>query len=157
VRIPAARGRACGPRPIWRHLACGRTRHAARCILSFCESPRRHSDGHPFPPQLDLNNDLDIRGPSVHTQARTWVTDYFIGCNVSDHSGLSVLVGSNEYVVSRHLLFCSHSGARGDVALLRNADFHDRISPWSLDRVWTGHHKGVVRSALLDERVSGAV
>ena len=53
--------------------------------------------------------------------------------------------------------FCSHSGARGDVALLRNADFYDRISPWSLERMWTGHHKGVVRSALLDERVSGTV
>jgi hypothetical protein len=45
---------------------------------------------------------------------------------------------------------------RGDIALLRNADFHDRASRWSLERVWTGHHKGVVRSALLDERVSPA-
>ncbi|KAH9180037.1 WD40 repeat-like protein, partial [Lactarius sanguifluus] len=88
--------------------------------------------------ELDLNNDLDIRGPSVHTQARTWVTDYLIGCHASDDSGLSVFVGSDE----------------GDIALLRNADFHDRASPWSLDRVWTGHHKGVVRSALLDERAN---
>ncbi|KAI9466692.1 WD40 repeat-like protein [Lactarius psammicola] len=88
--------------------------------------------------ELDLTNDLDIRGPSVHTQARTWVTDYLIGCHVSDDSGLSVLVGSNE----------------GDIALLRNAEFHDRTSPWSLERVWTGHHKGVVRSALLDERAN---
>ncbi|KAH9062019.1 WD40 repeat-like protein [Lactarius vividus] len=90
------------------------------------------------PPQLDLNNDFDIRGPSVHTQTRTWVTDYLIGCHTSDDSGLSVLVGSNE----------------GDIALLRNADFHNRTSPWSLERVWTGHHKGVVRSALLDERAN---
>lgn len=89
--------------------------------------------------ELDLTNDLDIRGPSVHTQARTWVTDYLIGCHASaDDSGLSVLVGSNE----------------GDIALLRNADFHDRTSPWSLERVWAGHHKGVVRSALLDERAN---
>jgi len=88
--------------------------------------------------ELDLKNDLDIRAPSVHTQARTWVTDYFIGCHESEESGLSVLVGSNE----------------GDIALLKNADFHDRASPWSLERLWTGHHQGVVRSALLDERAN---
>ncbi|KAF8505454.1 hypothetical protein F5888DRAFT_1573836, partial [Russula emetica] len=44
--------------------------------------------------------------------------------------------------------------SRGDIALLRNADFHDRASNWSLERLWTGHHKGVVRSALLDERAN---
>jgi len=88
--------------------------------------------------ELDLKNDLDIRAPSVHTQSRTWVTDYLVGCHESEESGLSVLVGSNE----------------GDIALLRNPDFHDRASPWSLERLWTGHHKGVVRSALLDEQVS---
>ncbi|KAI0002930.1 WD40 repeat-like protein [Russula compacta] len=88
--------------------------------------------------ELDLKNDLDICAPSAHTQARTWVTDYLVGCHASEESGLSVLVGSNE----------------GDVALLRNADFHDRASPWSLERLWTGHHKGVVRSALLDERAN---
>ncbi|KAH9978112.1 WD40-repeat-containing domain protein [Lactifluus volemus] len=87
---------------------------------------------------LDLLNDLDIRCPSVHTQARTWVTDYLIGCHASEESGLSVLVGSNE----------------GDIALLRNTDFYDRVSPWSLERLWTGHHEGVVRSALLDERAN---
>jgi len=91
--------------------------------------------------ELDLNNDLDIRAPSVHTQARTWVTDYLIGCHASEESGLSVLVGSNE----------------GDVALLRNTDFHDRTSRWFLERSWTGHHKGVVRSALLDERANTLV
>jgi len=88
--------------------------------------------------ELDLKNDLDIRAPSLHTGARTWVTDYLVGCHASEESGLSVLVGSNE----------------GDVALLRNADFHDRASPWSLERLWTGHHKGVVRAALLDERAN---
>ena len=49
-------------------------------------------------PQLDLNNDLEIREPSVHTQARTWVTDYLVGCHASEESGLSVFVGSNECV-----------------------------------------------------------
>ena len=131
------------------------TRHDASCPF---ESSRRHSDGHLLPPQLDLNNDLDIRDPSVHTQARTWVTDYLIGCHMSDNSGLSVLVGSNECVFFASLAgFYSHSSARGDVALLRNADFYDRMSPWSLERMWTGHHKGVVRSALLDERVSSTM
>ena len=52
-------------------------------------------------PQLDLHNNLDIRDPSVHTQARTWVTDYFVGCHASEEeesAGLSVIVGSNEHV-----------------------------------------------------------
>jgi len=88
--------------------------------------------------ELDLKNDLDIRAPSIHTVERTWVTDYLVGCHASEESGLSVLVGSNE----------------GDVALLRNADFDDRASPWSLEQLWTGHHKGVVRAALLDERAN---
>jgi WD repeat-containing protein 89 len=55
------------------------------------------ADGFHFP-QLDLNNDLEIREPSVHTQARTWVTDYLVGCHASEESGLSVFVGSNECV-----------------------------------------------------------
>ena len=59
-----------------------------------------------FPPQLDLDNNLDIRDPSVHTQSRTWVTDYFIGCHASEErSGLSVIVGSNEHVFSLSFSF----------------------------------------------------
>jgi len=88
--------------------------------------------------ELDLKNDLDIRAPSLHTGVRTWVTDYLVGCHASEESGLDVLVGSNE----------------GDVALLRNADIYDRTSSWTLERLWTGHHKGVVRAALLDERAN---
>jgi len=86
------------------------------------------------------------------------VTDYLVGCHASEESGLSVLVGSNEHVlfsvVSIFFPVPHAFNPRGDVALLRNADFHDRASPWSLERLWTGHHKGVVRAALLDERVS---
>ncbi|KAI0301867.1 hypothetical protein B0F90DRAFT_1715958 [Multifurca ochricompacta] len=44
--------------------------------------------------------------PSVHTQARTWITDYLIGCHPSEETGLSVLVGSNERVL---LHFIIHS------------------------------------------------
>lgn len=108
-----------------------------------------------LPPQLDLKNDLDIRVPSLHTGARTWVTDYLVGCHASEESGLSVLVGSNEHVSRRSVTLLPFSWfyPRGDVALLRNADIYDRTSPWSLERLWTGHHKGVVRAALLDERV----
>ena len=51
-----------------------------------------------FSHQLDLKNGLDIRAPSLHTGARTWVTDYLVGCHASEESGLSVLVGSNEHV-----------------------------------------------------------
>ncbi len=57
--------------------------------------------------QLDQLQNLDIRGPSVHTQKRTWVTDYLITslCNKqawNDHSNLMVYAGSNEFV---HRLF----------------------------------------------------
>ncbi|KAI0069102.1 WD40 repeat-like protein [Artomyces pyxidatus] len=86
--------------------------------------------------ELDLANDLDIRTPSVHTQGRTWVTDYLIGSHASSESGLSLFVGSNE----------------GDVALIRNAHYDERASSWTLDRLWTGGHSGVVRGILCDER-----
>ena len=46
--------------------------------------------------QLQIAHDLDIRVPSVHSQQRTWVTDYLIGCHMSSESGLGVFVGSNE-------------------------------------------------------------
>ncbi|KAI0254218.1 WD40 repeat-like protein [Lactifluus subvellereus] len=114
------------------HGAARRTRAGGVWAATDMETFSLWSD------ELDLNNDLDIRSPSVHTQARTWVTDYLIGCHASEEGGLSVLVGSNE----------------GDVALLRNADFYDRTSSWSLERLWTGHHEGVVRSALLVERAN---
>jgi len=63
--------------------------------------------------QLDLKNDLDIRAPSVHTQARTWVTDYLIGCHESEESGLSVLVGSNEYAFLHSPSSNSHALPKG--------------------------------------------
>ncbi|KAI0269312.1 WD40 repeat-like protein [Gloeopeniophorella convolvens] len=85
--------------------------------------------------ELDPHSDLDIRAPSVHTQARTWVTDYLIGCHASDASGLSVFVGSNE----------------GDVALLR-PQMRTRAVALDLERLWTGQHRGVVRSTFWDER-----
>ena len=102
---------ARGPQPIWRRSACGRTRYA----LGGKEKKKKHrrsvpfiltstkaflSDGRvPHFWQLDLKNDLDIRAPSLHTGARTWVTDYLVGCHASEESGLSVLVGSNEHVL----------------------------------------------------------
>ncbi|TFY80413.1 hypothetical protein EWM64_g3602 [Hericium alpestre] len=46
--------------------------------------------------ELDPFHNLDIRTPSVHTQQNTWVTNYLIGCHMSDKSGLAVFVGSNE-------------------------------------------------------------
>ncbi|KAI0047278.1 WD40 repeat-like protein [Auriscalpium vulgare] len=88
--------------------------------------------------ELDLLSDLDIRSPSVHNQNRTWVTDYLIDCHAACQSGLSVFTGSNE----------------GDVALLRNANYFDRASPWQLERLWIGGHSGVVRTILWDEQAS---
>ncbi|KAA1466070.1 WD40 repeat-like protein [Dentipellis sp. KUC8613] len=87
--------------------------------------------------ELDPQQDLDIRGPSIHTQQRTWVTDYLIGCHASESSDtLGIFVGSNE----------------GDIALITSADHTSRDSPWTLERLWTGQHTGVVRSILWDER-----
>ncbi|KAI0031688.1 WD40 repeat-like protein [Vararia minispora EC-137] len=85
--------------------------------------------------EFELANDLDIRNPTVHTQDVSWVTDYLIGCHASDASGFSVFVGSNE----------------GDVAFLRNEDYSDRASPWTLERLFVGAHTGVVRSLFWDE------
>jgi hypothetical protein len=73
----------------------------------------------------------------VHTQGLTWVTDYLVGCHSSDTSGFSVFVGSHE----------------GDVALLRNANYADRASPWTLEKLFVRGHSGVVRSLLWDETV----
>jgi WD repeat-containing protein 89 len=87
--------------------------------------------------QFDLENDFDIREPSLHTQDQIWVTDYFIGCHTSIDGNLPVFVGSNE----------------GDVALLKNVEYDKRDSPWALERLFVGAHVGVVRSVLWDELV----
>ncbi|KAH8106301.1 WD40-repeat-containing domain protein [Cristinia sonorae] len=92
-------------------------------------------------PSLDQIENADIRQPSVHRQDLTWVTDYLIGCH--NHRGilpghdndLSVFVGSNE----------------GDVALLTRPSLSNASSPWSLHRMWSTGHTGVVRSVLWDE------
>ncbi|KDQ28880.1 hypothetical protein PLEOSDRAFT_1011799, partial [Pleurotus ostreatus PC15] len=90
--------------------------------------------------ELDQLQNLDIRGPSVHTQKRTWVTDYLITSLSNkqpwnDHSNLMAYVGSNE----------------GDVALLSCSDHSDSDAPWTLHRVWTHGHEGIIRSLLYDE------
>jgi hypothetical protein len=90
---------------------------------------------------LGLLRTLDIRDPSIHTESRTWVTDYLIGCHsstsLSNGSNLGVFVGSNE----------------GDAALITSADLSNPTAPWSLNRLWTGSHVGVIRSVLWDEAV----
>ncbi|TFK43035.1 WD40-repeat-containing domain protein [Crucibulum laeve] len=89
---------------------------------------------------------LDIREPSVHSAARTWVTDYLIGCHTFSPSSstsksatalnnLGIFVGSNE----------------GDVALLSNMNPSVADAPWCVHRLWTNGHVGVVRSMLWDE------
>ncbi|EGO01512.1 hypothetical protein SERLA73DRAFT_176815 [Serpula lacrymans var. lacrymans S7.3] len=90
--------------------------------------------------ELDLLQDQDIRGPSIHNIERTWVTDYLITCLSSHRSNgqLGVFVGSNE----------------GDVALISSNDLSNSSSPWSLHGLWTGGHVGVVRSLLWDEQNS---
>ncbi|KZP21757.1 hypothetical protein FIBSPDRAFT_860340 [Athelia psychrophila] len=88
--------------------------------------------------ELDMLQDQDIRKPSAHSQSLTWVTDYLIGCQNSaapGSAGLGVFVGSNE----------------GDVALITSSNLSSASAPWSLERVWTHGHVGVVRSFLYDE------
>lgn len=42
---------------------------------------------------------------------------------------------------------------RGDIALVTRPTFSDASVPWTLERLWTNAHVGVVRSALWDEEV----
>ena len=47
--------------------------------------------------ELDRLMCVDIREPSVHTQQRTWVTDYLVTCDAK-RGALNVFTGSNELV-----------------------------------------------------------
>ncbi|KAH8829788.1 WD40 repeat-like protein [Flagelloscypha sp. PMI_526] len=84
--------------------------------------------------ELDHHRTVDIRLPSVHSQAHTWVTDYLIGCHSSPNVPLGVFVGSNE----------------GDIALV-STSVVDASASWTLERVWTNGHMGIVRCCLWDE------
>ncbi|KAJ4495767.1 WD40-repeat-containing domain protein [Lentinula edodes] len=91
--------------------------------------------------ELDLLQSHDIRGPCLHSGPRTWVTDYLITASPSSPSGdsnLDVFVGSNE----------------GDIALLSNSDLltPQSSAQWSLHKLWSTGHEGVVRSLLWDEK-----
>ncbi|KDQ65041.1 hypothetical protein JAAARDRAFT_28702 [Jaapia argillacea MUCL 33604] len=87
--------------------------------------------------EMDVMRDLNIRDPSIHTANLTWVTDYLVGCYSSPRqSNLGVFVGSNE----------------GDIALISNDDLSSPSTPWSVHRVWSTGHVGVVRSFLWDEQ-----
>ncbi|KAJ3571676.1 hypothetical protein NP233_g3607 [Leucocoprinus birnbaumii] len=91
--------------------------------------------------ELDQRLSLDIRSPSVHTQSRTWVTDYLISCVPSAHGGLRVYTGSNE----------------GDAVLITPPALSsldplvNSIKNWTLHSLWQGHHAGIVRSILPDD------
>ncbi|KAJ8094499.1 hypothetical protein AAF712_013834 [Marasmius tenuissimus] len=90
--------------------------------------------------ELDPLQSLDIRAPSVHTRSRTWVTDYLITCYDGKEGGLTMFMGSNE----------------GDIAQVTN-DYlgvpdSEALKPWlwTLEKVWSHGHEGVVRSLLWD-------
>jgi len=53
--------------------------------------------------------------PSVHTQSRTWVTDYLIAC-LPLQEGLRLYVGSNEYALP--FIGISLTFPRGDAAFI---------------------------------------
>ncbi|KAK1235680.1 hypothetical protein PQX77_001051 [Marasmius sp. AFHP31] len=91
--------------------------------------------------ELDPLQSLDLRAPSVHTQSRTWVTDYMITCYGGKEGGLTMFMGSNE----------------GDIAQVTN-DYLGVPKPqgpkpwsWTLEKLWTHGHEGIVRSLLWDD------
>ncbi|KAK7471070.1 hypothetical protein VKT23_002486 [Stygiomarasmius scandens] len=83
--------------------------------------------------QLDLLQTQNIREPSIHTGSHTWVTDYLITCHNSNSSELGVFVGSNE----------------GDIALLSSSPA-PTSSSWTMHKLWSQGHVGIVRSVLWD-------
>ncbi|KAJ4490235.1 WD40-repeat-containing domain protein [Lentinula aciculospora] len=91
--------------------------------------------------ELELLQSHDIRAPCLHSGPKTWVTDYLINAcpsSPSSDGNLDVFVGSNE----------------GDIALLSNSDLATPQSPgqWSLHKVWSTGHEGIVRSLMWDEQ-----
>ncbi|KAG7096614.1 hypothetical protein E1B28_004031 [Marasmius oreades] len=94
--------------------------------------------------ELDPLQSLDLRAPSVHTQDRTWVSDYLIACDISNNSNeLMMFMGSNE----------------GDIASIKNptlgipdSDMGSKAWSWTLQNLWTHGHKEIVRSVLWDEK-----
>ncbi|KAJ3757092.1 WD40-repeat-containing domain protein [Lentinula raphanica] len=92
--------------------------------------------------ELDLIQSHDIRAPCLHSGPTTWVTDYLITASHSSSSNagdLDVFVGSNE----------------GDIALLSKDDLYSTThnsDDWSLRKVWSTAHEGIVRSLLWDEQ-----
>ena len=88
AQVPTHRHMGYRPLSTWKNSVSGRTRFA---ILSEINSP---SDS----PKLDQLLSSDIRSSSVHTQSRTWVTDYLTAC-LPRQEGLRLCVGSNEYAL----------------------------------------------------------
>ncbi|KAL0949042.1 hypothetical protein HGRIS_009135 [Hohenbuehelia grisea] len=87
--------------------------------------------------ELDSLHSTDIREPAIHGAKRTWVTDYLVGCvpasgDCGDEMSLGIYLGSNE----------------GDVAL---TTCNTQSPDWTLRRLWTHGHAGVVRSVLYDD------
>ncbi|KAK0467894.1 WD40-repeat-containing domain protein [Desarmillaria tabescens] len=85
--------------------------------------------------ELDPLQSVDIRASSVHNRNCTWVTDYLITCTNQPNGNLAIYTGSNE----------------GDLALLSNSDLSTQNSSWTLHKIWSNGHTGVVRSLLWDE------
>ena len=82
-----------GPQAIWRPSVLGPMRFPL--LSANCKAPLTY-----YMDQLDHLQSVDIRNPSLHTQQRTWVTDYLITCASTGNtaSTLGVFVGSNELV-----------------------------------------------------------
>ncbi|TDL29606.1 WD40 repeat-like protein [Rickenella mellea] len=85
--------------------------------------------------ELDLQQDLDRGRFTYPNEDLTWVTDYIIDCHSLPDNTFHVFAGSNE----------------GDIAMLSPSLPFESTSQWSLDKLYTSAHSGVVRCTLWDD------
>jgi len=79
----------------------------------------------------------------------SWEPDYLIGCYLLQDR-LTPIVGSNSYVnltKSRRPAIGSESVYRGSFSFLSSPS----SQPWTVDRTYSSHHHGIVRSLLVDD------
>ena len=106
--------------------------------------------------KLDQLLSSNIRSPSVHTQSRTWVTDYLIAC----------LPRQEDYTWDLTSKLCfpfigiSLTFPRGDAAFITPPGLSSPKPPtksignWVLHSLWKNYHIGVIRSIFPDDEVS---
>lgn len=105
--------------------------------------------------QLDLLGEIDRNKWTLTDPQNPWVSDYVIDAHNSPSGAFSVFVGSNEYVVPfpSQRVVVTFKPRRGDVLLLKPSASLTPGAQWSMERLFSSQHDGVVRSVLWDEQV----